>query len=163
MRQEKAIERVAALERRGLRFRLDSDLVVIVTSSPIAPEELRQLVEKLGGDEGTPGNPGIVGVLLPYVLSALKQRGVEEVALDLRGKLAFSPEYGWGIVVERDNDGRIHFAMAKRSRQLSLYPNNLVLIVSEEQLNPVSVAEAEPNAEISQRPSSMKRFFDFLK
>jgi hypothetical protein len=164
MRQEKAIDRIAALERRGLRFRLDSDLVVIVTSSPIAPEELRQLVEKLGGDEGTPENPGTVGVLLPYVVSALKQRrDVEEVVLELRGKLAWSPEYGWGSIVEREDEGRLIFAMAKRARQLSLYANNLVLIVSEEQLKPVSVAEAEPNAEVNQRSSPMKRFLDFLK
>ena len=161
-RQERAVEVVALIERRGLRFKLDGDLVVIVTSTPIAPEELRQLVEKLGGEEGTHDDPRIAGVLMPYVLSALKQRSdVEEVALELRGKLAFSPEYGWGTVVEREGEVRLIFAMAERARQLSLYTNNLVLIVPEEQLRTVPDGETKPSAEADPKPK--RSFWEYFR
>jgi hypothetical protein len=161
-RQERAVEVVALIERRGLRFKLDGDLIVIVTSSPIAPEELRQLVERLGGDEGTHDDPRIAGFLLPYVLSALKQRrDVEEVAIELRGKVAFSPEYGWGTVAERESEGRLIFAMAERARQLSLYPNNLVLIVPEEQLGAIPDGETKPSAEADPKPK--RSFWEYFR
>jgi hypothetical protein len=164
MRQERAENLIALIERRGGRFKLDGDLIVFVTSPQVAPGELRQLVEKLGGDPGTPENPGIVGVLLPYVLSALQQRkDVEKdvVLPELRGTLGFSPEYGWGTVVERDSDGRIHFAMAERSRQLSLYPNTLVLVVPEEQLRSVSDSETEPTADGAGKPK--RSFWEYFR
>lgn len=160
-RQERAVEVVDLIERRGLRFKLDGDLIVVVTSSPIPPEELRQLVEKLGGDEGTHENPGIVGVLLPYVLSVLKQRDVEEVALELKGKLAFSPEYGWGTIVERESEGRLIFAMAERPRQLSLYPKNLLVIASEEQLRSIPDGETKPSAEADPKPK--RSFWEYFR
>lgn len=164
-REERAVGLVERIERRGLRFGLDSDLIVVLMSAAIDPEECRTLVEQLGEDEGTPEQPGIVGVLLPYVRSVLKGRqGVEVSAIDCTGKAAFSPEFGWGTVVDRDcSDRTLTFTLAEHTRNLRLFPKDVVVVISDEQRSATPNSKIESSPEAKPNPNLLWRIVNLLR
>ena len=169
IRDELAIEVISVLERRGLRFKLDGEAIVVVTpdGSAFAPAELRDLVERMGGEPGTPTSPVIVGVLLPYIASTLNRRGVETVARDWRGAPGWHPEHGWGSVAGQ-NGKWIDFALVQRKRpiQLRLSTTGLVLIVPEEQLRSAHDGDEKQTELVTDDPKSGVRrvgVFEYLR
>ena len=154
-RTEKAREVIQRTEELGLKLRFDSGLMVAVKGT-IDHEQCEHIVEELGGNPSTPTQPNVAGYLLPYVRTILLRRAIAARASQCVGRRVWSPEFGWGTVVDADGvlgtlTVEVENSAGRKSRVSATAEDVVVIVADEEEQSVSSSGGAEPKPDKPRR------------
>lgn len=153
---EKACEVIQQTGHLGLKLMFDSGLMVLVKGEATLDRECEQIVEKLGGNPGTPTQPNIAGYLLPHVRDILLRRAIATRAKQFVGRRVWSPEFGWGTVVGTDSvlgslTVEVQNPAGRKSLLIAAAKDVVVIVDEEEEQSVSSTAGNEPKPDRPRR------------
>ena len=154
---EKACEVIQQTEDLGLKLKFDSGLMVLVKGeATLDQEQCENVVEKLGGNAGTPTQPNIAGFLLPHVRDILLRRAIATRAKQFVGRRVWSPEFGWGTVVGTDGvlgslTVEVQNPAGRKSWVIGAAKDVVVIVAEEGEQSVSSTAGSEPKPDKPRR------------